>query len=166
MGAVAAGVRHRLTMPRAVAVANEHVRTKVAAASASAVIHALDRMRGRRCPKGELSVVFLGDKAIARIHADFLDDPTVTDVITFVGEDHPHAPFAGEVCINVDQAKRAAKEHGTGLEHELRLYLTHGWLHLSGLRDGTKAQAAEMRAAEAVALAHLDRAKVRLKVSR
>lgn len=152
-------------MPRPVAVANEHLRTKVAAASAVAVIHALDRQRRWRCPSGELSVVFLGDKAIARIHAEFLDDPTVTDVITFVGEDHPTQPFAGEICINVDQARRAAKEHGTSLEHELRLYLTHGWLHLAGLFDGTKAQAAEMRAAEALALAHLDGAKVRLKVA-
>jgi len=152
-------------MPRVVAVANEHAKAKVATASAVAVVHALDRLRSWRCPRGELSIVFLGDKAIARIHADFLDDPTVTDVITFVGEDHPVAPFAGEVCINVDQARRAAKEHGTTLEQELRLYLAHGWLHLAGLFDGTKAQAAEMRAAEAVALAHLDKSKARLKVS-
>lgn len=155
----------RSDMPRSVAIANEHARAKVSAASAVAVIQTLDRMRAWRCPKGELSIVFLGDKAIARIHADFLDDPTVTDVITFVGEDHPVEPFAGEICINVDQAKRAAKEHGTSLELELRLYLAHGWLHLAGLLDSTKAQAAKMRAAEVVALKHLDKAKVRLKVA-
>lgn len=152
-------------MPRAVDIANEHAKAKVSAASAIAVIQALDRLRAWRCPKGELSVVFLGDKAIAKIHADFLDDPTVTDVITFIGEDHPVEPFAGEICINVDQAKRAAKEHGTSLEHELLLYLAHGWLHLSGLLDSTKAQAAKMRAAEVLALKHLDKAKVRLKVA-
>ena len=155
----------RSKMPRSVAIANEHAKAKVSAVSVVAVIHALDRLRAWRCPKGELSVVFLGDKAIAKIHADFLDDPTVTDVITFIGEDHPVEPFAGEVCINVDQAKRAAKEHGTTLEHELRLYLAHGWLHLAGLLDSTKAQAVKMRAAEVVALKHLDQAKVRLKVA-
>lgn len=155
----------RSKMPRSVAIANEHSKAKVSLASAIAVIQTLDRMRAWRCPQGELSVVFLGDKAIAKIHADFLDDPTVTDVITFIGEDHPVEPFAGEICINVDQAKRAAKEHGTSVEHELRLYLAHGWLHLAGLLDSTKAQAAKMRAAEVVALKHLDKAKVCLKVT-
>ena len=107
----------RSKMPRSVAIANEHSKAKVSSASAIAVIQTLDRMRAWRCAQGELSVVFLGDKAIAKIHADFLDDPTVTDVITFIGEDHPVEPFAGEICINVDQAKRAAKEHGTSVEH-------------------------------------------------
>lgn len=152
-------------MPRSIAVANEHAKTQVAVRSAQAVIHALDRSRTWRCPRGELSVVFLGDKAIAKIHAEFLDDPTVTDVITFLGEDHPVAPFAGEICINVDQAKRAAKEHGTSLEQELRLYLAHGWLHLAGLFYETKAQAAAMRAAEAAVLRQLDKTKAHLKVT-
>lgn len=152
-------------MPRTIAVANEHAKARVSARSAQAVIQALDRSRTWRCPRGELSVVFLGDKAIAKIHAEFLDDPTVTDVITFVGEDHPVAPFAGEICINVDQAKRAAKEHGTTLAAELRLYLAHGWLHLAGLLDETKVQVAAMRAAEGVVIRQLVKAKVHLKVT-
>jgi len=66
--------------------------------------------------------------------------------------------------VNIDQARRAAKEHGTTLAAELRLYVVHGWLHLAGLLDGTKAECVAMRAGEAAALAHLDRAKRRLRV--
>ena len=56
------------------------------------------------CPSGELSVVFLTDPAIAKIHADFMDDPTTTDVITFEGD--PAAELAGEICISADTAAR------------------------------------------------------------
>ena len=44
------------------------------------------------------------DDALARLHGDFLADPTVTDVITFEGG----AAFgaAGEVCVSADAAAR------------------------------------------------------------
>jgi len=151
-------------MSRVVDIAVRHPRVRVAAAPVIAVVHALDRMRSFRCPRGALSIAFLGDRETAKVHADYLDDPSVTDVITFPGEEHPAEPFAGEICVNIDQARRAAKEHGTSLAAELRLYVVHGWLHLSGLRDGTKAECAAMRAGEAAALAHLERAQRRLRV--
>ncbi|MGA0133850.1 MAG: rRNA maturation RNase YbeY, partial [Opitutales bacterium] len=113
---------------------------------------------------GTLSVAFVGDREIARLHADFLDDASVTDVITFPGEPHPGEDFAGEICVNVDQARRAAREHGQSLAGELRLYLVHGWLHLAGLDDGTPRQTAAMRAAERKAVAALERGGLRLRV--
>lgn len=119
------------------------------------VIAALDRQRWAKCPAGDLSVAFVGDKEIAKVHADFMDDPTVTDVITFVGEPNPHEPFAGEIVINVDQARRAGPEHGQTAKAELLLYLVHGWLHLAGYRDKKPAEAKAMRAAEARCLAYL-----------
>jgi probable rRNA maturation factor len=151
-------------MSRVIDVSVRHPRVRVSAASVVAVVQALDRRRSFRCPPGTLSIAFLGDRETAKVHADYLDDPSVTDVITFPGEDHPGEPFAGEICVNIDQARRAAKEQGTTLAGELRLYVVHGWLHLAGLLDGTKAQCAAMRAGEAAALAHLDRAKRRLRV--
>jgi probable rRNA maturation factor len=93
-----------------------------------------------------------------------MGDPTVTDVITFVGEEHPGEPFAGEICVNIDQARRAAKEHGVTLATELRLYVAHGWLHLSGLRDGNRKESAAMRVGEAVAVSHLDKLGAKLRI--
>lgn len=151
-------------MPREVQVAQRRRGVAVAEVSVRDVVRALDRRRGPRCPAGTLSVAFVGDREIARLHAEFLDDPSVTDVITFPGEPHPGEPFAGEICINVDQARRAAREHGHALAAELRLYLVHGWLHLAGFDDGTRREVAAMRAAESSALSALERAGLRLRV--
>ena len=69
----------------------------------------------------------VSDEVIAAVHAEFLDDPTATDVITF-----PH----GEILISHDTARRCAQEHGHSLSGELFLYIVHGLLHLNGHLDG------------------------------
>jgi probable rRNA maturation factor len=84
----------------------------------------------------EVSVVLVSDKRIAEIHREFMNDPTPTDVITF---DH------GEIVISAQTAKRQARQFGTSLADELRLYLVHGLLHLSGFDDKTARGAAEMK---------------------
>ena len=151
---------------RQVDVAQRHSVIKVASTSVIRLFQVLDTLKSYRCPSGSLSVVFVGDAEIKKIHKDFMNDPTVTDVITFVGEDHPMESFAGEICVNLDQAKRAAKLHQHSLEEEVSLYLAHGWLHLSGLRDKKPAEAKKMRAAESFALAYIDHHKAWIKVSR
>ena len=131
-------------------------------AKVRAVVAALDRLRWARCPAGELSAAFVGDAEIARVHGEFMDDPSVTDVITFPG-DAPQGgePFAGEIVINVAQARREGPAHGQSARAELLLYLVHGWLHLAGYRDRRPAEAEAMRAAEARALAALRKAGLR-----
>src|SRR3954467_8105529 len=84
----------------------------------------------------EVSVVLVSDKRIAEIHRRFMNDPAPTDVITF---DH------GEILISTQTAKRQARQFGTSLARELRLYLVHGLLHLSGFDDKTRKGAAEMK---------------------
>lgn len=122
-------------------------------------------------PAGTLSVAFLGDEEICRMHEKFLADPSKTDVITFPGDEVFSAPrerkisadvsrgnaenpdaFAGEICVCVDQALRMAAELKTAPEDELLLYLVHGWLHLAGLDDIAENDRAAMRAAEKTAL--------------
>lgn len=151
---------------RLVDVAQRHSTIKVSPSSVIHLFETLDTLKSFQCPLGSLSVVFVNDSEIKKIHQDFMDDATVTDVITFVGEDHPSEPFAGEICVNLDQAKRAAKKHGHSFEEEVSLYLAHGWLHLSGLRDKKPADAKKMRAAESFALAYIDHHRAWIKVSR
>lgn len=124
-------------------------------------ISVLDANRARflgGCPDGELSVAFLTDAALAKLHADFLDDPTKTDVITFEGA--PEMGVAGEVCVSVDTAANYAKEHGREFAEELMLYVVHGWLHLAGYDDLQPAKKRKMRAAEARAMKLLREAEV------
>jgi probable rRNA maturation factor len=84
----------------------------------------------------EVHVILVSDKRIADIHRRFLGHPGPTDVITF---EH------GEIVISAETAKRQAREFGTSLAHELRLYLVHGLLHLHGFDDKTAAGAAQMK---------------------
>ncbi|HEY9154540.1 MAG TPA: rRNA maturation RNase YbeY [Opitutaceae bacterium] len=111
-----------------------------------------DKFRGG-CPPGELSLALLTDSALAKLHADFLDDPTTTDVITFEGDSA--FGVAGEICVSVDTARAYAKKHQRDFHEELTLYLVHGWLHLAGYDDLVPAKKRLMRAAEKRAMRFL-----------
>lgn len=111
-------------------------------------------------PAGELSLAFLTDPALARLHAAFLGDRSPTDVITFAGTSTagpaPMEPgLAGEICVSADAARTFAANHGRDFAAEMTLYLAHGWLHLAGYDDLTPAAKKRMRAAEARAMALL-----------
>jgi len=162
----------RLALPpsarREVVIANRYPRLRVDRTALMRAIRTLDAefpksKRGKResefllCPPGELSLVFLTDSALAQLHADFLADPTTTDVITFEGD--PALGVAGEVCVSVDTAIAYAKKHRRDFATELLLYVVHGWLHLAGYDDLQPAKKRVMRRAEARALALIRRSK-------
>lgn len=100
--------------------------------------------------KGELSVAFVDDATIAQVHADFMGDPSPTDVITFPAD--PAMDSAGEIIVSVDRALERTSDLDELFSNELSLYLIHGWLHLSGYDDRTEEDRKKMRAAEQEAL--------------
>jgi len=118
--------------------------------SSQSLSHRKSKIPPGGCPPGELSLVFLTDAALAHLHADFMDDPSTTDVITFEGD--AAAGLAGEICVSADTARNYAREHGHDFATELTLYLVHGWLHLAGYDDLQPTKKRRMRAAEARAL--------------
>src|SRR5690625_1597484 len=71
------------------------------------LFHSLDQSGFFTPPKGELSIVFLDDDQIAKLHKQFLNDPEPTDVITFPGDSL--MDFAGEICVSVEHAFFCAK---------------------------------------------------------
>jgi probable rRNA maturation factor len=160
-------------MPREVAITNRHPRLRLdrrAVAQAVAVLdaHAAKFLGG--CPQGELSLVFLTDPALAKIHGDFMDDPTATDVITFEGD--ATAGLAGEICVSADTAAKYVEGRSPDrprsagrptlqnkFSTELTLYVVHGWLHLAGYDDLQPPKKRRMRAAEARAMKLLQEAK-------
>ena len=138
-------------MPRGreVTIHNAHPRLKLDKRSITRVVHLLDHAREDflgGCPAGELSLAFLTDPALARIHADFLADPSPTDVITFEG--NAALASAGEICVSVDTAASYSAVHDRDFSEELTLYVVHGWLHLAGYDDLKPAKKRLMRAAE------------------
>ena len=79
-----------------------------------------------------IEVSLLNNRDIIRVHADFLEDPTPTDVITF-----RHSDVVGEVLVGVVTAAQNAKKFGNSLEHEITLCIIHGLLHLLDYDDMT-----------------------------
>ena len=149
---------------RSVAIANRHPRLRFDARSVIRLARTLDAHHDELATKasvlantGELSIVFLTDAALAQIHADFLDDPTTTDVITFEGD--PLLGTAGEICVSADTASAYAKNHQRDFSTELALYVVHGWLHLAGYDDLAPSKKRVMRRAESRAMTILAREK-------
>lgn len=97
-------------------------------------------------PAGELSIAIVDEAEIVRMHKEFLNDPAVTDVITFPGDEEDD--LAGEICVCADFAARQAPLFDNDFDHELTLYLVHGWLHLAGYDDIEDEDRLAMRAAE------------------
>jgi probable rRNA maturation factor len=83
----------------------------------------------------QVLVVLVSDRKIAAIHEQFMGIAGPTDVITF-----QH----GEIVVSVETAAKQASEYGTDLLHELRLYITHGLLHLAGYDDHSEKGFREM----------------------
>ena len=148
---------------REISVANRHPRLRLDRRALTRAIHLLDsdfqkskiENQKSKIPAGELSLVFLTDAALAQLHADFLDDPTPTDVITFDGD--ATLGTAGEICVSADAALRhvsslASRPSPLAFSTELTLYVVHGWLHLAGYDDLVPAKKRAMRRAEARAL--------------
>jgi probable rRNA maturation factor len=162
---------------RVVTIHNGHPGLRPDRRAAVALIRALDAHAGKflgGCPPGELSLAFLTDAGLARLHGDFLADPGITDVITFAG--HPAYGLAGEICVSADAAarqvypersrrtcaersrrtypggSRTTKASKNNFSDELTLYIVHGWLHLAGYDDLSPGEKRKMRSAEARAL--------------
>ncbi|HXA09548.1 MAG TPA: rRNA maturation RNase YbeY [Chthoniobacterales bacterium] len=98
------------------------------------------RERGRGLTNlAEIAVLLISDRKISELHRRFMQIEGPTDVITF-----QH----GEIFISVETAERQAEAHHTSLNHELRLYLVHGLLHLHGFDDRAPAATRRMQAAQ------------------
>jgi probable rRNA maturation factor len=119
--------------------------------AANALRRSLQLHRGK--PTGlrklpEVFVWFISDRRMAQLHRKFMQLSGPTDVLTF-----QH----GEIFISVDTAKRNARRFGNSLEHELRLYVVHGLLHLHGFDDRTQTGARKMQKAQEKILATCSR---------
>ena len=83
------------------------------------VVRAAFRL-ARRSPR-PLSVVVVDDRAIRRLHRQFLGQDRATDVISFpLADDEVSAqePLFGEVVVSAETARREAESRGHPPSHE------------------------------------------------
>ena len=81
----------------------------------------------------ELSIVFVGPRAMQSLNRAYRGKDYATDVLSFVYEDHSEGNvLLGDIVIAPSVAVENARRFGTGAEAEIRRLLVHGILHLLG----------------------------------
>lgn len=104
----------------------------------------------------EISIAVVDDPMIAQVHAEFLDDDSPTDVISFVLDSSP-GRLEGEVVASADMAIARAPEFDWSPAEELLLYVIHGVLHLVGYDDTTPKARKTMRKMERRYISHISK---------
>ncbi len=86
----------------------------------------------------ELTIVFISDGKMVNLNRQYLHHRYTTDVLSFPLQDEGKPGIEGEVYVNLDQARRQAKEYDVSFPDELRRLVVHGTLHLVGYTDDTQ----------------------------
>lgn len=103
----------------------------------------------------EISIYFVGDRNICRLHKEFFNDPSPTDCITFPVD----ATYLGDLFICPAAAIRYDCHHPY---KETLLYLVHGILHLLGYDDLEPIKRRTMRKMEKKCMDHLKKLDFRI----
>lgn len=85
----------------------------------------------------EISVTFVRSRTIHTINRDYRGIDRPTDVISFAIQDdledfEEENKDLGDIFINIDYARKQAKEFGHSYEREICFLFTHGLLHCLG----------------------------------
>ena len=105
--------------------------------------------------EAKISLAVVDDAAIVKLHGEFLNDPTPTDVLSFALERSPQV-LEGEVVLSADTARANAIHYHCSPQEELLRYVIHGALHLVGYDDTTPRKRAMMRKREQEYLARTE----------
>ena len=86
-----------------------------------------------------ISIKLSHDQEIRALNKKHLNKDLVTDVLSFnIDEISDDKYYLGDVIVNIDQAKRQAKEYDNTLEEEISDLVQHGVLHLLGVHHEDK----------------------------
>jgi probable rRNA maturation factor len=87
-------------------------------------------------PEAELSVLFVGDRAMRTLNRQYRGKDRITDVLSFALQEGRFSKvqpnMLGDIVISVPTAGRQAVDAGLTLQQELERLLVHGLLHLVG----------------------------------
>lgn len=102
------------------------------------------------CHCDEVALHFVGTQKICSLHAEYFNDPSLTDCISFPIDSDASSGYQmlGEVFVCPETARRYVNVHGGDLYEEITLYTVHGLLHLLGYDDLTERDRRIMRQKE------------------
>jgi probable rRNA maturation factor len=94
----------------------------------------LARARGAAGLKGRVDVLITSDAEMKFLNQRFRGKNMATDVLSFPASlgDGRVKPFAGEIAISADIARRNARALGHEAAEEVKILVLHGILHLAG----------------------------------
>ncbi|MCP5008081.1 MAG: rRNA maturation RNase YbeY [Planctomycetes bacterium] len=114
------------------------------------VVRAFLKMEGR---DAKLSIAFVDNDEIKRVHKRFLSSDEVTDVISFsLGDEGDFVD--GEIVVSVETAVEVAHSKQSCVEGEIILYVIHGILHLLGFDDNNVVNSRIMHEKESEVLSY------------
>ena len=90
-----------------------------------------EALRHEGVSRAELSVTFVGDAEIARLHGRYLGSTGVTDVLSFALHGEGEDPL-GDIYVGHAQAARQAAAAGVPPDEEMARLAVHGALHVLG----------------------------------
>lgn len=132
-----------------ISVVNRQKDLKLSVRRAKALLRAVLDAESVEC--SEISVYFVSEKQISKLHGEFFDDPTPTDCITFPID----SETLGEIFVCPKAAIDYCKKKGGDPLVETALYVVHGILHLLGYDDLDPKKRRAMRKKEKQCMAHL-----------
>lgn len=106
------------------------------------IIHFVLDQEKKSCD--ELSIFFITDSKMRKMHKDFFDDESPTDTMSFPLDDS----YLGDIFVCPETACLYASAHNLNPYTELTLYMVHGLLHLLGYDDLSPVPRKKMRQAE------------------
>ncbi len=95
---------------------------------------------------GRICILFADDAWIRRLNKRYRKRDKSTDVLAFE---------TGDIIISAETAARNSRGFGSTLADELKLYMIHGILHLSGYDDTTSPKRKAMKIMEKKVLKRL-----------
>ena len=128
-------------MAMVISVTNAHRDYRIGRSAIIACVRRVLSVEGRK--RADISVVFVDDAFIRSINRRFLSRNAVTDVISFPLDGG--RSMEGELYVNLDSAKRQARQFGVRFGNEVSRLVIHGVLHLAGYDDRTRSAARRMK---------------------
>jgi len=100
-------------------------------------------------PEGEVSLLLVEDREMARYNRQYLGRKGPTNVLAFPMREGPFSeinPFLwGDVVISTETARQEARETGISTIERIQFLLIHGFLHLMGYdHEGPESEARKM----------------------
>lgn len=138
-----------------ISVYNKQKDLKIAATSVKRTIESALAFHNTPCD--ELAIHFISNKAMCKLHADFFNDPSPTDCVSFPYDSDRSSGyfFLGEVFVCPKTALKYVEEKGGDIYQETTLYLIHGLLHLLGYDDIESKDRKIIRSKEKELMTHL-----------